>query len=41
MAGSTGLSAQQLRALAALKGVDELARFYLAGGSAVASHLAH
>src|SRR5882724_7894689 len=41
MAEPTGLSAEQIRALAALKGVAELSGFYLAGGSAVAVHLGH
>jgi len=41
MAEPTGLSTEQLGALAVLKGVKALSRFYLAGGSAIASHLAH
>jgi nucleotidyltransferase AbiEii toxin of type IV toxin-antitoxin system len=41
MAEPTGLSPEQVRALATLTGVRELSRFYLAGGTAVAVHLGH
>ena len=41
MAEPTGLSSEQIRALATLKGVAERSRFYLACGTAVAVHLRH
>ena len=41
MGKPTGLAKEQRRALDRLKGVRGIERFYLAGGSAIASHLHH
>jgi hypothetical protein len=41
MGKPTGLAKEQRRALDRLKGVPGIERFYLAGGSAIASHLHH
>lgn len=41
MARGTGLAPEQLRALARLKSVGGIGRFYLVGGSALAFHLHH
>jgi hypothetical protein len=41
MGEPAGLAQEQLRILARLKAVGELDQFYLAGGTAIAFHLAH
>ncbi len=41
MARATGVAPEQLRALGRLKRIEGIARFYLAGGTAIAFHLDH